>query len=85
MRRFLTIAVPTVLGVLAGLALAQQPVAQSNPLKPTAYAEAIVSVGEVADGVAGVWVLSNDGRLSLCTARMSVQPETPRCAQGVAP
>lgn len=85
MRRFLTVLLPTAFGVLAGLALAQQPFAQSNPLKPTAFAESIVSAGEVEDGMTGAWILSNDGSVRLCTARLTAQPEKPRCSEGAAP
>ena len=85
MRRFLTVLVPTALGVLIGIALAQQPFAQSTPLKPTTFAEAIVSAGEVEEGMTGAWVLSNDGTLRLCTGRLLAKPEKPVCSEGVAP
>ncbi|GAA0595253.1 hypothetical protein GCM10009099_35800 [Caenispirillum bisanense] len=71
--------------MLVGLALAQAPLAQSVPMKPTTVAESMVSAGEVEDGLTGAWILSNDGTIRLCTARLTTNPEAPRCSAPATP
>ncbi|WP_404383546.1 hypothetical protein [Caenispirillum salinarum] len=85
MKTAVTILFPTLAGILIGIALAQAPLAQQNPLKPTAYATSIASAGAISGDMSGVWLLFNDGSVKLCTGRLGATPSTPRCSDSAQP
>lgn len=84
MKTLLAVLAPTVAGILIGVALAQAPLAQQNPLKPTSYATGIVATEAGGDRTAA-WLLFNDGSVRVCTARVAEQPATPVCSGSVMP
>jgi hypothetical protein len=85
MKTAVTILFPTLAGILIGIAIAQAPLAQQNPLKPTAYATGIASAGAITGDTSGVWLLFNDGSVKLCTGRLGASPAAPRCSGSTMP
>lgn len=85
MKTIFAVVFPTLAGILIGLALAQAPLAQQNPLKPTSYATSIVAAEPENDRTAA-WLLLNDGSVRLCAARLDGDtPRPPVCTEAVTP
>lgn len=87
MKTLLAVLAPTVAGILIGIALAQAPLAQQSPLKPTAYATGIVATETGGGDRSAAWLLFNDGSIRVCTVRLggTGAPQPPQCSGPMMP